>query len=114
MSNTPKHISTHLHGLAGKLLGEEWRILSRIIQNWPGIVGNGLAEHGAPASLGFVNRPGFGRQARITVDIPGALAPQFAMQEEVMRQRINRLMGYEFVEKLVFRHKVETDRENPL
>lgn len=106
MTSDSNRLASHLHGLADKLLGEEWRVLSQIIKNWPGIVGASLAEHGKPASLSFVARPGFGRQARITVSIPGALAPQFAMQEELMRQRINRLMGYEFVDRIIFQHRV--------
>ena len=106
MNDQPSLLSKHLHGLAEKVLGQEWRVLSLLIKHWPGIVGASLAEDSSPASLKFIARPGYGQQARIFVRIPGALAVSFQMQEETMRGRINRLMGYDFVDKIVFEHTV--------
>jgi hypothetical protein len=108
MKENPNHVSNHLHGLAEKILGQEWRVLSLLLKNWQGIVGPSLAAHGTPSSLKFVSKPGGGQQARIFVKIPGALAPQFQMQEETMRGRINRLMGYDFVDKIIFEHHIKS------
>jgi hypothetical protein len=107
VNENTNHLSKHLHGLAEKILGQEWRVLSLLLKHWPAIVGQSLAAHGSPASLKFVSRPGGGQQARIFVRIPGALAPQFQMQEETMRERINRLMGYDFVDKIIFEHQIK-------
>jgi hypothetical protein len=106
MNDQPEHVAKLLHGIAEKVLGQEWRVLSLLIKNWAGIVGNALAADSAPASLTFVSRPGYGQQAKIHVRIPGALATSFQMQEETMRERMNRLMGYDFVAKIIFEHSV--------
>jgi hypothetical protein len=106
MKDQPQHVAASLHGLAAKILGEEWRVLSTLLKHWSAIVGANLAENSTPTSIKFISRPGYGQQAKIFVRIPGALAPAFQMQEETMRGRINRLMGYEFVDKIVFEHKV--------
>ncbi|HVY13207.1 MAG TPA: DciA family protein [Alphaproteobacteria bacterium] len=106
MKEAPTHLSGTLHELAEKILGQEWRALSLLLKNWPGIVGAKLAQDSAPSSLRYVSRGG-SQQARIVVKIPGALAPSFQMQEETMRARINRLMGYDFVEKIIFEHHIK-------
>jgi len=105
-SNRKHHVQQHLHGIAEKVLGAEWRVLGRLLEHWPGIVGR-MAEHACPASIMPLNNPQGKDTAKLMVRIPGALAPQFQMQEAVMRQRINQMIGYDYVVQIVFEHRVE-------
>lgn len=101
-----KPLQQHLHDLAGKVLGPEWRVIEMLLKHWPDIVGENLAAHSTPAALQPIPR-GFGRdEAKLFVRIPGALAPHFQMQAEVMKTRINQLLGYTFITQIVFEHKV--------
>ena len=62
-----------------------------------------LALHGLLALLESVSAR---EEARLFISIPGALAPQFQMQEGSIRTRINQIFGYDFVTKIVFEHKI--------
>ena len=96
----------HIHALAGKVLGPEWRVLRRLLEHWPAIVGDEFAEHACPTGLTLLPRPGGEETAKLFVRIPGALAPQFQMMEKTIAARINGMMGYAFIERIVFEHKI--------
>lgn len=101
-----KPIQHHLHTLASKVLGPEWRVIEMLLAHWGEIVGEDLASHSTPSALQPIARA-FGKdEAKLFVRIPGALAPQFQMQEQVMKERINTLLGYAFITHIVFEHKV--------
>ncbi len=104
-----KHIQQLLNTLAGKVLGPEWRVLRLLMEHWKTIVGDEWAEHACPVGVTLI--PGNGHsgateQARLFVRIPGALAPQFQMMHGTMIARINQLVGYDFISKIIFEHKV--------
>jgi hypothetical protein len=99
-------LSGPLQALAAAVMGPEWRVINQLLKNWPAIVGNDLARHATPVKVRLAAHPQLRDRARLTVRIPGALAPQFQMMEGQMQERINRIMGYDFVEKIIFEHKV--------
>ena len=105
-----KHIQDILHNLAGKVLGPEWRVLRLLMEHWKTIVGDDMAEHACPVGIKMVPHTGSGsdkvEQAKLVVRIPGALAPQFQMMQGVMLERINQLVGYDFISKIIFEHKI--------
>jgi hypothetical protein len=102
------HLKTYLHRLAGTVLGPEWRVISRVLEHWPDIVGETHARHALPVSVKTTRDSSGVERGRLVVRIPGALAPAFQMMEETMKARINRLMGHNFIEKIVFEHDVRT------
>ena len=104
-----KHIQQLLHNLAGKVLGPEWRVLRLLMDNWKTIVGDDMAEHACPVGVTLIHQHGAsdeGDKAKLIVRIPGALAPQFQMMQGTMIERINQLVGYDFISKIIFEHKV--------
>ncbi len=104
-----KHIQQLLNNLAGKVLGPEWRVLRLLMDHWKTIVGDDMAEHACPVGIKLVPQAGSSdksEQAKLVVRIPGALAPQFQMMQGVMLERINQLVGYDFISKIIFEHKV--------
>jgi hypothetical protein len=103
-----KHIQHLLHNLAGKVLGPEWRVLRLLMEHWKTIVGDDMAEHACPVGVTLMPQAGNsdGDKAKLFVRIPGALAPQFQMMQGIMLERINQLVGYEFITKIIFEHKV--------
>lgn len=100
------HISKPLEALAARLMGPEWRVINQLLKHWPQIAGADLAAHATPVRVKLVPNPQMRERATITVRIPGALAPHYAMMEAQMVERINRVMGYPFVERLIWEHKV--------
>ena len=103
------HIQQALQDLAAKAFGPEWRAMRTLLKHWNMIVGEELARHATPTALKPVRGPG-GETTRLYVRIPGALAPQFKMQEHVMLERINQLLGYGYVSAIVFEHHIEEKR----
>jgi hypothetical protein len=104
-----QHIQQLLNTLAGKVLGPEWRVLRLLMEHWKTIVGDDMAEHACPVGVTLMPQyPGSdaGGTAKLFVRIPGALAPQFQMMQGVMLERINQLVGYDFISKIIFEHKV--------
>ena len=104
-----KHIQSLLHNLAGKVLGPEWRVLRLLMEHWKTIVGEDMAEHACPVGITLMPQAGGSdspEQAKLFVRIPGALAPQFQMMQGVMLGRINQVVGYDFITKIVFEHKI--------
>ncbi len=103
-SNQP--LGKTLETLAGNVLGAEWRVIRLLLSQWPQIVGEEYAKHSCPVGVKIIPHPEARDKARLTIRIPGALAPEFQMQERTILGRVNRLMGYDFVEKLVLEHKI--------
>lgn len=101
----PEHVQHSLHGIAEKVMGAEWRVIGRLLEHWPVIVGASMAEHASPSNLIPARGVDGKEQAKLVVRIPGALAPQFQMQEGLMLERINALLGYAYVVRIIFEHK---------
>ncbi|NDE91447.1 MAG: DUF721 domain-containing protein [Alphaproteobacteria bacterium] len=104
-----KHIQHLLHNLAGKVLGPEWRVLRLLLDHWSTIVGADMAEHACPIGVTLMPQAGGSdgtEKAKLFVRIPGALAPQFQMMQGTMLERINQVIGHDFITKIIFEHKV--------
>jgi hypothetical protein len=109
-----KHIQSLLHNLAGKVLGPEWRVLRLLMEHWNTIVGDDMAQHACPVGITLMPHVGGNNtplenqreQAKLFVRIPGALAPQFQMMQGTMLTRINQVVGYDFISKIIFEHKI--------
>lgn len=99
------HIQQALHDLAARAFGPEWRAMRTLMKHWNMIVGEEFARHATPTGIKPVKGPGR-ETARLFVRIPGSLAPQFQMQEHLMLERINQLLGYGYVSSIVFEHQV--------
>lgn len=106
LSQEKLHVRNALKGVAGKALGAEWRVLGQLLKNWAAIVGPEMAAHMTPSGITSHPRPDGREEARLSITIPGALAPQAQMMEKTMLERINQTLGYRLVSRITFEHKV--------
>jgi len=75
---------------------------SAVVERWEEIVGTQYARHSRPEALSFPR----GRKdgGTLKVAVTGALAPMLAHVEPQLIERVNRVLGYAAVERLVLRH----------
>ena len=75
---------------------------SAVVERWEEIVGAQYARHSRPEALSFPR----GRKdgGTLKVAVTGALAPMLAHVEPQLIERVNRVLGYAAVERLVLRH----------
>ena len=108
-----KQLNHHLESIAGKVLGPEWRVLRQLLAHWPSIVGADMAAHACPIGVTITraqtkeksqDKDSAPETAKLFIRIPGALAPQFQMQEKQILSRVNQMIGYQFIDKIIFEH----------
>ncbi|WP_426165329.1 DUF721 domain-containing protein [Sandarakinorhabdus sp. DWP1-3-1] len=75
---------------------------SIIVERWQEIVGERYARHSRPESLAFPRGKKDGGTLKIAVT--GALAPMLRHVEPQVIERVNRLLGYAAVERIMLRH----------
>lgn len=75
---------------------------SAVVARWEEIVGPQYARHSRPESLAFPRGQKDGGTLKIAVS--GALAPMLRHVEPQVIERVNRVLGYAAVSKLVLRH----------
>lgn len=75
---------------------------SAIVERWEEVVGAQYARHSRPESLSFPRGKKDGGTLKIAVT--GALAPMLRHVEPQVIERVNRLLGYAAVAKIVLRH----------
>jgi hypothetical protein len=75
---------------------------SAVVSRWEEIVGARYARHSRPESLAFARGKKDG--GTLHVAVTGALAPMLRHVEPQVIERINRLLGYAAVARLVLRH----------
>lgn len=75
---------------------------SAIVERWEEVVGAQYARHSRPESLAFPRGKKDGGTLKIAVT--GALAPMLRHVEPQVIERVNRLLGYAAVAKVVLRH----------
>lgn len=75
---------------------------SAIVERWEEVVGAQYARHSRPESLGFPRGKKDGGTLKVAVS--GALAPMLRHVEPQVIERVNRLLGYAAVAKMVLRH----------
>jgi len=75
---------------------------SAIVERWEEVVGPQYARHSRPESLAFPR----GKQdgGTLKVAVTGALSPMLKHVEPQVIERVNRLLGYAAVAKIVLRH----------
>lgn len=105
-SQQKHHVQNALHALAEKTLGAQWRVLSLLLKHWPEIVGQESAAHAAPTAIKPMIGVTHKDEAQLFITIPGALAPQFQTQEKQILERVNQLVGYGFVTKIIWQHRI--------
>ena len=75
---------------------------SAIVERWEEVVGAQYARHSRPESLAFPRGKKDGGTLKVAVS--GALAPMLRHVEPQVIERVNRLLGYAAVAKMVLRH----------
>lgn len=75
---------------------------SAIVERWVDVVGAQYARHSRPESLAFPRGKKDGGTLKVAVT--GALAPMLRHVEPQVIDRVNRLLGYAAVAKMVLRH----------
>jgi hypothetical protein len=75
---------------------------SALVEHWESIVGPQYVRHCRPESLAFPRGKKDGGTLKIA--ITGALAPMLSHVEPQIIERVNRLLGYAAVARLVLRH----------
>ena len=75
---------------------------SAIVARWAEVVGERYARHSRPESLSFPRGQKDGGTLKIAVS--GALAPMLRHVEPQVIERVNRLLGYAAVARIVLRH----------
>ncbi len=85
---------------------------SVIVERWEEVVGERYARHSRPESLSFPRGKQDGGTLKIAVT--GALAPMLRHVEPQVIERVNRLLGYAAVERIVLRHADMEARAAPL
>ena len=75
---------------------------SALVARWEEIVGAQYARHSRPESLSFSRGKKDGGTLKVAVT--GALAPMLKHVEPQVIERVNRLLGYAAVAKVVLRH----------
>ncbi len=75
---------------------------SAVVERWEEVVGAQYARHSRPESLAFPRGRKDGGTLKIAVT--GALAPMLRHVEPQVIERVNRLLGYAAVARIVLRH----------
>ena len=75
---------------------------SAVVERWAEIVGERYARHSRPESLVFPRGQKDGGTLKVAVT--GALAPMLRHVEPQVIERVNRMLGYAAVAKVVLRH----------
>lgn len=75
---------------------------SAVVERWAEVVGERYARHSRPESLIFPRGKKDGGTLKVAVS--GALAPMLRHVEPQVIERVNRLLGYAAVARLVLRH----------
>ena len=73
---------------------------AKLITNWNDIIGLDFCKFTKPVKITFPkNEVG----AILTIEINGAFGPELDMQKEIIREKVNRIYGYNAVTKIRFR-----------
>ena len=97
--STPKTLASHVGKLIKPIFGERGFADAAIINDWPEIVGEHLANHSAPEKIHYTQ----GRKSKGTLHLRidnGGLAIQLQHLEAVLIERINAYFGFCAIERI--------------
>lgn len=95
------HASKHLRSLSKKVFADKHVALGRIIERWEDIMGPHLSKRSLPASMSYrKNGKDQSITAQLSIRISSADALELSMQEPVILERINQILGKPRVVKL--------------
>ena len=101
-SRRARAVADLVPGIGGQAFKRFGFTQSVIVERWEDIVGAQYARHSRPESLSFARGRKDGGTLRVAVT--GALAPMLGHVEPQVIERVNRLLGYAAVAKMVLRH----------
>ncbi len=78
---------------------------SRLLTNWPEIVGDDIAAIARPVKVSYAKH---GLGATLTVLTTGAQAPMLEMQKEKLRQKVNTVYGYNAISRITITQTAPT------
>lgn len=91
--------------VAGKCFERKYISLGRIVQHWPDIVGQKLADKAAPVKIhhrkGMKGKPA---QNSLDIAVDSANATALHYQKGLILERINQLFGEEWIQSIRFVH----------
>ena len=101
-SRRPRAVAELVPAIGGLAFKRFGFTQSAIVERWEEIVGAQYARHSRPESLNFPRGKKDGGTLKIAVS--GALAPMLKHVEPQVIDRVNRLLGYAAVAKVMLRH----------
>lgn len=107
--NGLKPLSHGVRSISGKTFDKKFVALGRVLDLWDQIVGADMAEKAQPVKLRMQKRKG--KHYRILViGVPSALSTMLHYQKGIIKERIGRLLGDDFISDIEFvateaRHK---------
>lgn len=75
---------------------------SRILTQWPAIVGAALAKHSIPEKLSFP--PGKKTGGTLVIAVENGFAPEIQHQQPIILERLAGYFGYQAIARLVISH----------
>jgi hypothetical protein len=101
-SNRARAVADLVPGIGGQAFKRFGFTQSALIARWEEVVGASYARYSRPESLSFPRGQKAGGTLKIAVS--GALAPMLRHVEPQVIERVNRLLGYAAVAKIMLRH----------
>ena len=101
-SRRARQVSELVPSIGGQAFKRFGFTQSAIVERWAEIVGDRYARHSRPESLSFPRGQKDGGTLKIAVT--GALAPMIKHVEPQVIERVNRVLGYAAVAKIMLRH----------
>jgi hypothetical protein len=101
-SRRPRAVAELVPAIGGLAFKRFGFTQSALVERWEEIVGAQYARHSRPESLSFPRGKKDGGTLKVAVT--GALAPMLKHVEPQVIERVNRLLGYAAVAKIMLRH----------
>lgn len=98
----PKTLAQCIEPVARPALKAQGLAGSRIITQWPSIVGTKLAMHCAPEKLSFP--VGKRSNGTLVISVENGFAPDIQHQQPLILQRLSSYFGYQAVSRIVISH----------
>lgn len=98
----PKQLGACIEPLTRPVLKAKGLAGSRILTQWPAIVGKELAAHSMPEKLSFP--PGKKAGGTLTISVESGFATQIQFMQPVILEKLATYFGYKAVERVVISH----------
>lgn len=98
----PKTLGQCIEPVTRPVLKSQGLAGSRILTQWPAIVGAKLAQHSIPEKLSFP--PGKKAGGTLVIAVENGFAPEIQHQQPIILERLASYFGYHAVSRLVISH----------